>query len=255
MKKPKWDNVKEKIESADDGASLWVKLRDNGDKAVGVFLGDPYPREVVWTGERYVDAASPDAKPFLKEGKKPSLRIVINLAVRTEQGWTVKALEQTATFFKDVMKVDQKYGLDSWSFEIERHGAAGDPKTTYSILPEEKLSKEDVKALEQLELLDLEGLYNESLADAEKREKDGGFEEFDGEKVPDKVAEAMIVVLKELPREYTDRFLERFKIRRVRDLALKDKKAAIEFLDGLEAEAKKVAAPAPAAPAEVDPFA
>lgn len=61
----------------------------------------------------------------------------------------------------------------------------------------------------------------------------------------------MIVVLKELPRELTDRFLERFKIRRVRDLALKDKKAAIEFLDGLEAEAKQAAAPA----AEADPFA
>jgi hypothetical protein len=253
MKKPKWDGVKERIESADDGASLWVKLRDNGDKVVGVFLGDPYPREVIWTGERYVDASKPEAKPFLKEGKKPSLRIVINLAVRTEKGWEVKALEQTATFFKDVMKVDAKYGLDSWSFEIERHGGAGDPKTTYSILPEEKLGKDDVKALEQLELLDLEGIYEQSLADAEKREKGEKFEEYDDEeKVPDKVAEAMIVVLKELPREATDRFLERFKIRRVRDLALKDKKAAIEFLDELEAAAKKAAAPAAA---EVDPFA
>lgn len=252
MKKPRWDNVKERIESADDGSSLWVKLRDNGDKVVGVFLGDPYPREVIWTGERYVDASTPEAQPFIKEGKKPSLRIVINLAVRNDQGWDVKALEQTATFFKDVMKVDQKYGLDGWSFEIERHGAAGDTKTTYSILPEEKLSKADIKALEELDLLDLEGIYNESLADAEKREKADKFEDYDEtEKVPDKVADAIIVVLKELPREYTDRFLERFKIRRIRDLALKEKSAAIAFLDELEAEAKEEA---PAA-AEDDPFA
>ncbi len=253
MRKPRWDNVKERIESADDGSSLWVKLRDNGDKVVGVFLGDPYPREVIWTGERYVDASTPEAQPFIKEGKKPSLRIVINLAVRAEHGWDVKALEQTATFFKDVMKVDQKYGLDAWSFEIERHGAAGDTKTTYSILPEEKLSKADVKALEELELLDLDGLYNESLADAKERGKAGKFEDYDDdEKIPAKVADAIIVVLKELPREYTNRFLERFEIRRIRDLALKEKKAAIEFLDELEAEAKQAAT---AAAAEDDPFA
>ena len=140
-------------------SSLWVNLRDNGDKVVGVFLGDPHPREVVWTGERYVDASTPEAKPSLKAGKKPSLRIAINLAVRTEHGWEVKALEQTAAFFKDVMKVDQKYSLDGWIFEIQRHGAAGDPKTTYSILPEEKITKAHVKALEEIELLDLVGLY------------------------------------------------------------------------------------------------
>ena len=32
------------------------------------------------------------------------------------------------------------YGLDKWLFEIERHGEAGDPKTTYSILPDGRSS-------------------------------------------------------------------------------------------------------------------
>jgi hypothetical protein len=251
MKKPKWDQVKDRIESADDGASLWVKLRDNGDKVVGVFLGDPYPREVIWTGERYVDASTPEAQPFIKQGKKPSLRVVINLAVRTEQGWAVKALEQASSFFRTVMQVDNKYGLDAWCFEIERHGAAGDTKTTYSILPEDKLSKQDIAALEALELLDLEGLYNDSLSDAEKREKAEKFEEYDDEVVPERVAEALITILKELPREATDRFLKQFEIRRVRDLPLRHKKAAIEFVDELETQAKQAAAPA----AEADPFA
>ena len=38
-------------------------------------------------------------------------------------------------FFKDLVRVREKYGLEKWAFEIQRHGAAKDPKTTYSILP------------------------------------------------------------------------------------------------------------------------
>lgn len=244
MKRPSWNTVKERIDQVDEAGGLWVKLKDDGDKVVGIFLGDPFPREVHWGGERYEECTGKECEHC--KTSKPSLRISINLAMKTEKGWEVKALEQTATFFKDVMKCDEKYGLDAWSFEIERHGAAGDTKTTYSILPEEKLSKDDVKALEALQLLDLAALYKEGAGAsdewAKEKEKDG-FEEYaKDEKVPEKVADSIIVVLKELPREATNRFLEKFKIKKVRELRLADKKAAIEFLDALEEEKKKAKA-------------
>src|SRR5690606_40975467 len=55
----------------------------------------------------------------------------------------VKVLEQGVMFFKDLVRVREKYGLEKWAFEIQRHGAAKDPKTTYSILPEHQLRSEE----------------------------------------------------------------------------------------------------------------
>jgi hypothetical protein len=235
-----WDDVQNRMERADDEASLWVKLKADGDSVVGVFRGDPYPHEVVWLGDRYVDADSPDAAPALKSGKRPSLRITINLAARTESGWTAKVLELSSAFFKDIFKVRDKYGLADWSFEIQRHGAAKSTSTTYSVLPEDRLTDDDKKAIEALDLIDLKALYTESLDDAEKRSKAESFETYvTGEKVADDVAGALITVLRELPEDATKRFLAKFEINRVRDLLAKDKAAAIAFLDVLEAEAKK----------------
>ncbi|MCA9588115.1 MAG: hypothetical protein KC657_22485, partial [Myxococcales bacterium] len=71
-----------------------------------------------------------------------------------------KVLEQGVMFFKDLVRVREKYGLEKWAFEIQRHGAAKDPKTTYSILPEHQLSVEQQKAFQALPQHDLAKLYS-----------------------------------------------------------------------------------------------
>jgi hypothetical protein len=94
-----------------------------------VFLGEPYPREVSFVDGKYV--------PVRREGEggrgKVSLRVALNVALYDSK--EVKVLEQGVMFFKDLVRVREKYGLEKWAFEIQRHGAAKDPKTTYSILP------------------------------------------------------------------------------------------------------------------------
>jgi len=111
---------------------IFIRLTGDGDKVIGAFCGEPFPREVVWTGDRY-ETFDPD----VHTDKRPSLRVMINFYVPAEQD--MKVIEGGTVWFKDVLKVRDKYGLDKWLFEVERHGEAGDPKTTYTILPEEKL--------------------------------------------------------------------------------------------------------------------
>ena len=61
---------------------------------------------------------------------------------------------------KDLVRVREKYTLEKWAFEIQRHGAAKDPKTTYSLLPEHQLTPEQQKEFQGLKLQDLEKLYS-----------------------------------------------------------------------------------------------
>ena len=86
-------------------------------------------------GERYetYDAA-------VHTDKRPSLRVMLNFYVPAESA--MKVIEGGTVWFKNVLKIRDKYGVDKWLFEIERHGEAGDPKTTYSLLPEEELTDE-----------------------------------------------------------------------------------------------------------------
>lgn len=124
-----WDDAEEKAEKA--GGGLFVSLKNDKDSVVGAFVGEPYVREVIWTGSKY-ETFNPDEH----EGN-PSLRVMLNFYVPAEE--SMKVIEGGATWFKSVCEVRKKYGLDKWTFEVTRHGAKGDPKTKYSILPEEKI--------------------------------------------------------------------------------------------------------------------
>ena len=149
-----WQQTEEMAKKHDQGGSLWLKLAGDGDKAVVVFLGEPHPREVAFVDGKYVEV---DEK-MKAAGTKASLRVALNVALYDSK--EVKVLEQGVMFFKDLVRVREKYGLEKWAFEIQRHGAAKDPKTTYSILPEHQLSVEQQKAFQALPQHDLAKLYS-----------------------------------------------------------------------------------------------
>ena len=149
-----WQQTEEMAKKHDQGGSLWLKLAGDGDKAVVVFLGEPHPREVAFVDGKYVEV---DEKAKAA-GAKASLRVALNVALYDSK--EVKVLEQGVMFFKDLVRVREKYGLEKWAFEIQRHGAAKDPKTTYSILPEHQLSAEQQKAFQALPQHDLAKLYS-----------------------------------------------------------------------------------------------
>jgi hypothetical protein len=50
-----WQQTEEMAKKHDQGGSLWLKLGNDGDKAVVVFLGEPHPREVAFVDGKYVE--------------------------------------------------------------------------------------------------------------------------------------------------------------------------------------------------------
>ncbi len=231
-----WNDAKTQATSrANASNGLFVRLQNNGDKIVGAFVGEPYARDVVWTGERYetLDAANP-----AHGGKRGSFRVSLNFWDSAER--KMKIIEGGLAWFKDVLKVRDKYGLDDWTFEIERHGDSGDPKTTYTILPDTRISDEDKKAIASARLNDLTGgskdafdSYNPDAKPSEDEEKT--------------LRDGLVADLKRLPRGMVDEFLRVMGVAKVRDIEASKLAAARERVAGI----LKASEP----PAEIDPFA
>jgi len=239
-----WQRTEEMAKKHDQGSSTWLKLGNDGDKAVIVFLGEPHAREVCFVDGKYQQF---DDK-LKAQGLKPSLRVALNVAVYDTK--EMKVLEQGVTFFKDLVRVREKYGLEKWAFEIQRHGAAQDPKTTYSIIPEHQLTPEQLKEFQALKLQDLEKLYSGEAAGS--GDSLGSYDRKDDGTVDASTAQALAAQLKTMPREAVDRFCKKFNVSRIKDLPSAQLEKARALLEVLATE---FAAPAPAATPETDPFA
>ena len=246
--KSMWELTEELAKKHDQAGGTWLKLAGDGDKAVVVFLGEPYPREVCFVDGRYL----PFDDELKAAGHKASLRVAFNVALYETK--EVKVFEQGRVFFTDLMEVRAKYGLEKWCFEATRHGPAKEPKTSYSILPEKQLTPQEQRAFQALPLHDLERLYTEDATEADTHAA-GAFDSYDAKKsaapIDAKTAQSIVVVLKALPREATDRFCKKFGIARIKDLPAAQIEKAVVYLDDLEAEFKQSAA----ADEPVDPFA
>jgi len=236
-----WDRTEEMAKRHDQGSSTWLKLTDDGDKEVVVFLGEPCPREVVFLDGKY----EPFTEELKAKGHKSSLRVAFNVALYETK--EVKVLEQGVVFFKQLLQVRSKRSLTEWAFEVERHGAARDKNTSYSLLPEHKLTPEEQAEFKALPLHDLEKLYSGEGGDDDL----GSYDKKSDAVVDPKTAQAIVQSLKALPREAVDRFLQKFGISRIKDLPasqVEKAKAIVEAL-GAELSGKNNA------PDEVDPFA
>lgn len=234
MAKSMWDQTAELAKRHEQSGGNWLKLAGDGDKAVLVFLGEPFPREVCFVDGNY----QPVDEKLKAQGVKVSLRVAINVALFDTK--EVKVLEQGVVFFKDLVRVKEKYGLERWAFEVQRHGAAKDPKTSYSILPEHQLSDEQRRAFAALPLHDLDKLYA-----GETDEAQGS-----GQVIDPKEAQELAAQLKALRREAVDRFLEQFGIQRIKDLSISQLEKATAFVEQLQSEMATTSKPA-----EIDPFA
>ncbi len=240
-----WQQTEEMAKRHEASSGNWLKLQNDGDKAVVVFIGEPHPREVCFVDGKYM----PFDDKLKAQGLKPSLRIAFNVALYDSK--ETKVLEQGVTFFKDLVRVREKYGLDKWAFEIQRHGAAKDPKTSYSILPEHQLTPEQQKEFQSLKGQDLEKLYGG--AGGDDQGSLGTFDRKDASGVIDAgTAQALATQLKTMPRDAVDRFCKKFGVSRIKDLPAAQLEKARAFVEVLASEYAK---PAEATSTETDPFA
>lgn len=227
------------------GSGLFVRLANHGDSVVGCFVGEPLAREVHWSGERYEECTG-DGCSFCGEGKKPSLRVAMNFFVPEEND--MKIIEFGVLMFKDLLKVRDKYGLQKWCFEIERHGQAGDSKTRYSILPEQQIDKEVQAKIDGANLHDLPQVLSGGGKDSDNFDS---YDKDDGGVIDAKTAGELMPRLKALPRAALDSWLSELGIGKVRDLKTSDLKKARALLDKLEADQQS----GDAGSEEIDPFA
>lgn len=225
-----WDQAASLADKHASQGGIFVRLENDGDKIVGAFCGDPHPREVIWTGEGYepYDEGNPAHK-----GKRAALKVAINFYV---PGDGMKIYEGGTRWFQDLLKVRDKYGLDKWTFEVERKGAKGDPKTKYTLLPEDKIDAALRAQIDAAELHDLSSMMED-----------------ESDSTPTTVSEAEVesfaATLRRLPRSAVDHFLAELGVQRIRDVRAGDAARARELLRELEAKH------APAPSGEVDPFA
>jgi hypothetical protein len=230
-----WDQAKKLAEQHAGAGSLFVRLQNDGDKVVGVFCGDPYAREVYWTGEAYSEV------PPAGASARPTLRILLNFFVPAEAA--MKIIEGGTAWFRDVLGVRDKYGLDRWTFEVKRNGKKGDPKTRYSILPEAHIDEGVRARIAASPLHDLNNLGAGAAADGDA-DADGdamaATQPQQPQTVDEDTARAVLDRLRPLPREVAAALLAEFKVTRLRELRWMDLPGVMRFLETHERSAAAV---------------
>ncbi len=215
-----WDRAKELSEKCAAANGIFVRLAADEDSVIGVFCGAPYAREAFWTGNGYVpyDENDPDHK-----GKGPALRVTINFYIVTDG--VMKIIEGGTQWFNSVLKVREKYGLDKWAFEIQRHGEG--TKTKYSILPDSQVDSALRAKIAKVELYDLEQVVGNADREDSTTEKTNPL-------IDPATATNVIERLKQIPRSAIDDLLKSFGVQRVKDIKSGDVaklKAAIAKLE------------------------
>lgn len=223
-----WDNAKALAEKHAAAGGIFVRMQNDGDKVIGVFCGEPYAKEVYWDGQKYIDT------PPEGSALKPSLRVSLNFYVPADG--SMKIIEGGTAWFKDVLELKDKYGLEKYSFEVKRHGKKGDPKTKYTILPDAPVDDATRVKIAAAGLHDLGSVGANSEQDVDPMADTPKTIDLD-------TARQLVERLRPLQREVSQAFLDEMKIERIRDLLAVDLPRAVHFIEAREK------------PAPVDPFA
>lgn len=239
-----WEEAKKKAEAASSGGKF-IRLQKDEEKVILHFRGDPFSREMVFLEKE--NKTVPFAEEHRKQGLRPSLKISLDV-IDVEKG-SAHIVEMNAQTFKDLCKVREKYGFEKKCFEFQRHGAKGDSKTKYSIMPERDLNAEEVARFAAIPLFNLErevtgaGGDESGSLDDYKPGSDKAATPATGP-ISDTVAAELIAQLKALPREAADKFLKGLGVAKVREIPA-----------AREADARAALKELVAPPVEDDPFA
>jgi hypothetical protein len=230
-----WEQALAMSKKALESGGIFLRLVNDGDKVVVAFCGEPCAREVHWTGTAYADCAGHGCDECAG-GLRKTLRVGFN--VYDVADGCMKIMEGGAKFFTDIVKVRNKYGLDKHAFEIERHGAAGSPKTTYTILPDVLIDQGMRTKMATMAMHDLESAKVRATVAAEIAASAPatpstlpiGQRRFEP---PIDVWPAREIhrLLQRLPEPGVNAFLEQFGVAKVTDLRSCDEEPARRFIE------------------------
>ncbi len=231
-----WAQAETMAKTAIESGGIFLRLANDRDKTVVAFRGEPYAHDVHWTGTSYEGCTGKDCH-LCASGTRATLRVACNVYVLREG--TMKIMEGGARWFTDVLKVRNKYGLEKYAFEIERHGASGSPKTTYSILPDVPLDENLLRKMNGTELHDLKSeevqqtVAREASAPAVPREPEPVARSQSPFNPPIDIGPAREIhqQLKLLAKPDVDAFLGHFCITKITDLHARDEQAARKFIN------------------------
>lgn len=228
-----WDDAEKAADQ--HGGGKFVRLENHEDKVVLAFCGGPYTREI------YYNKAQEKYEPFTDEhkkaGKQPTLRVSLNCYVISENGNSVepsmRIMEGGVKWFRSVLKNKKKYGLEKYFFEIERNGAKGDTKTTYSVLPDREITDEDRTAMKKLDLHDLAAAAAGSSDDDDfdSYDKKDGKSSSSDDPIKAEDADKIMGILRQRSKEEVNAFLEHFGVKRIKTLKQSQLKEALAYLE------------------------
>lgn len=139
--KGSWDVTEQAMES--QGGGTFLRLDGDGDKAVGAFCGPPFVRERCFnektnTYEEWNATAQ-------AAGRKKQTRYAMNIYAVSLKGKPLnemRVIDMNFATMQSVIGLRDKYGVGRYMYEITRHGAKGDTKTVYHILPDKEITAE-----------------------------------------------------------------------------------------------------------------
>lgn len=245
-----WEYAKKR---AAESGGMFLSLKNDGDKAVGCFVGKPVVKDLWFDKktEKYEDYTD----EHKAKGLVASPRFMMNFWVRSERACRI--WEFNGQTFGDVIAAREKYGFEDYAFEICRHGKAKDTKTSYTVLPEkEKLTDEEKSLIAAATLHDLKAAKSDGATDMDShdKKKTNGTAATNGattaasppasDVVEPDVKNRLVGRLKQHDKAKVDQFLAHFKVKKLSELKKSDVAAADAMLDGFEGKTAAAAAPA-----------
>jgi hypothetical protein len=216
-----WQAPKERGGSG-DGKGPWLKLADDGDLAVVVFLGEPLGRDVVFDGGKYTPFTSAHAEQGIEAKRRYSVNVgVLSTNVQGIKSPEVRVFEMSSGLYRDVFALRNKFGVSDWAYEIKRSGKPKDPQTTYRVLPERQLVANEKTWMASASLTNLRQLYEGQRGDSGRQSSEG-----EGNR-------ELAQLVGRLDRDGQQRFFERFGVRALSELQPVLVPKAVEFLRDL----------------------
>lgn len=143
---------KNKFKDEMKGGGDFIKLKD-GDEIMGVFRGEPVVYFKAFEQETKTSIIKKEY--FEHNGKSAQKRFRFNFITKVGDKHVCKIFEGSKTAGESLSMALDEYDIVSTVFKIKRVGS-GMQDTTYHFMFKDKLSPEQVKKIDAIELLDID---------------------------------------------------------------------------------------------------